>query len=442
MMKEKRASCEALVAKALKIAKALKVDEAVVALSMDNGRTTMVRRGVVDSVELHQEKAFEVTVYSQKKKGTASTTEFSETAIDSCVSKAFEIAKNAEPDPFAGLPEKKELAQEIPDLDLYYPTSVSLEAAIALTKTCEQAGFDVDKRIVNSQGASFSSHERLSVLGNSLGLMASYPTTSYSLNCLLLAEEKGQMKREYDYSVARKFEDLLSPEIVGQKAAKKALDCLGARKINTQKAPVIFSADIANSLFGAFISAISGGRVYRKSSFVLDCLGKKVLPDFVHIQEFPHKKGHMGICPFDSEGVRCRDNVFVASGVLKNYALSSYSAKKLGLSTTGNAGGVHNLVVSTSTEDLHSLCKKMEKGLLVTEVMGHGVNLVTGDYSQGASGFWVENGKIQYPVEEITIAGNLKDMLLNLVAVGSDIDKRKNIKTGSVLLEEMTISGK
>ena len=315
------------------------------------------------------------------------------------------------------------------------------EEAILFAKECEESARAFDAKIVNSEGATFSTHKRFRVYGNSQGFIGAYPSSRHSLSCTVIGKDKDSMQRDYDFTLARDYCDLDPGRAVGQRAALKTLRRLNARKMKTREASVIFSAEIAGSLFSHFIGAISGGNLYRKSSFLLDCLGKKVFPDFLQITEMPHLLKGLGSAPFDQEGVATYEHDIIRDGVLQSYVLSSYSARKLDLKSTGNAGGVHNCLISHQDKDLSDLVQAMGTGLLVTELIGHGINLTTGDYSRGAAGFWVEGGQIQYPVEEITVAGNLKDMFARLVAVGSDIEHRSNILTGSVWIDRMTIAG-
>lgn len=410
-------------------------------IGSDTGITTMVRMGNVDTLEFHQDKTLGITVYKGKQKGLVTTTDISKEAIESSLEAAAKIAEVTEADPFAGLPEEEFLAKEIPDLDLFHPWEVTPDQSIEYAKQAEDAARAFDARITNSEGATFSTHKKYRVMGNTNGFFGSCPSTRYALYCAVIAEYRDSMQRDQEYTVAHDYHDLESFTKIGEQAAKRTLQRLNARKIKTTACPVIFSFDIAGSLFASFIQAISGGNLYRKSSFLLDHLDKKVFPDFIQIEEMPHLRKGAGSAPFDHEGVLTRQREIIKDGILKSYVLSCYSARKLGLKTTGNAGGVHNLIISHGNKDQNELIKTMHKGLLVTEMMGHGVNLVSGDYSRGAFGYWIENGEIQYPVEEITIAGNLKDMFLNLVEIGNDVEKRGNIQTGSVLLENMTVAG-
>jgi len=333
------------------------------------------------------------------------------------------------------------MAKDLSDLDLYHPWDIDIDSAIELGKQCEDTARNLDSRIVNSEGASLSSHAGLHIYGNSNGFVGGYPTSRHSLSCSVIGQEGDAMQRDYWYTVGRAAADLEAAEAVGQKAAQRTLGRLGARQISTREAPILFQSDVATSLLRSFTGAIRGAALYRKSSFLLDHLDKQVFPDFVHIHENPHLLKGLGSATFDGEGVATKAKDFISDGFLKSYILGSYSARKLGMQTTGNAGGVRNLAIDPGTLDLDGLLKKMDTGLLVTEMMGHGVNMVTGDYSRGASGFWVEQGEIQHPVDEITIAGNLKQMFQQLLAVGNDEECRGNIRTGSWLIENMTIAG-
>lgn len=422
-------------------AKKMGLDAAEAGISYASGLSATVRLGTVDTIEFTEDKTLGLTVYKGKRKGSASTTDLSKEAIKSSLEAASRIAEYTEEDACAGLADKDLLARKIPDLQLYHPFDIAPEQAIHFAKECEDIARSYDPRIVNSEGATFSTHKSYRVYGNSEGFMGAYPATRHSLSCVVIAKTKDSMQRDYDYTVARDHHDLESRTKIGKHAAERTLKRLNAQKIKTCQAPVIFASEIAGGLWGNLIAAISGGNLYRKSSFLLDHLDKKIFPDFVNVIEVPHLIKGLGSSPFDLEGVVTKRHDIIKEGILKSYVLNSYSARKLGLISTGNSGGIHNLEISHSHKDLNALLKQMDKGLLVTELMGHGVNIVTGDYSRGASGFWVENGEIQYPVEEITIAGNLKDMFKNLQAIGNDIERRGSIFTGSLLLDHMMIAG-
>ncbi len=422
-------------------AKKLGATSAEAGIGIESGLSTTVRLGAVETIEFNHDKSLGLTVYIGNKKGSISSTDIRQEALQTAVAAACNIAKYSEDDPCAGLADPENLAKVIPDLDLYHPWDLSPEQAIQYTKECEDAARTLDPRICNSEGATLSTHARFKVYGNSHGFLAAYPSSSHSMSCTVIGQSGGMMQRDHDFTVSRDPKHLDSWTKVGKTAAERTLSRLAARKIKTTQAPVMIAADIAPGLIGNFIAAISGGHLYRKSSFLLDHLGKQIFPAFVQMEEMPHLIGALGSAPFDQEGVATTEHDIIRDGILKSYVLGSYSARKLGMKTTGNAGGLHNLRVSNSGIDREALIKKMHRGLIVTEMMGHGVNLVTGDYSRGAAGFWVENGEIQYSVEEITIAGNLKDIFLKLVAIGSDTEKRSNIQIGSLLIEQLTIAG-
>ncbi len=410
-------------------------------LSVDNGLSVSARLGEVETVEYHCDQSLGVTVYIGKKKGSASTNDFSNDSIKETVKAACSIASFSSEDDYAGLPDKDNLATEFPDLDKNHPWDLDAEAAIKIAIDCEDAARSYHKEINNSEGASVNSHQGISVLGNSLGFLQGYQSTRHSISCAVLGQRDDEMQRDYWYSVSRNADKLESAKAIGVKAAERTISRLGARSLSTRQCPVLYSSQVASGLIGSLIGAVSGGSLYRKSSFLLDALGTQILPEFIHIHEQPHLKMALGSANYDSEGVTTAARDIVVDGVLKGYVLSSYSARKLGMKTTGNAGGVHNLTVETSDNDFTAMLKQLDTGLLVTELMGQGVNSVTGDYSRGASGYWIENGQIQYPVDEITIAGNLKDMYKNIVSVGNDVDYRGNIRTGSILIEQMSIAG-
>ncbi|MEI7796498.1 MAG: metalloprotease PmbA, partial [Methylococcaceae bacterium] len=392
-------------------------------------------------IEHHCSQGLGVTVYFGQRKGAASTTDLSPASIKETVSAACSIARYTSEDEFSGLPDADLLATEFPDLDLYHPWDLSSEKAIELAIECENAARHYHADISNSEGASVSTHQGISVLGNSLGFLQARVASRHSLSCSVLAQRGDDMQRDYWYSVARNAAQLESAREVGIKAAERTLRRLGGRSLSPRQCPVLFSAEMAGSLLSSFIGAISGGSLYRKSTFLLDALDTQIFPDFVHIHEQPHLRGALGSASFDSEGVTTRSRDLVRDGILKDYVLSTYSAKKLGLKSTGNAGSVRNLTLTSNAGDFESMLKMLGTGLLVTELMGQGVKMMTGDYSRGAAGFWVENGVIQYPVEEITIAGNLKEMFKNMVAIGNDVDLRGNIRTGSILIEQLSIAG-
>jgi PmbA protein len=436
-----QADLEALVRMALDESKRLGASDAEVGISIDIGLSVTARLGEVETLEYQRDRGMGVTVYRGKRKGTASTADLSAHAIRETVAKAISIAGFTAEDEFAGLPEPDTIAREIPDLDLCHPWKIEPDEARDLAVACEAAALAVDKRIGNSEGATLSSHQGIRVFGNTLGFLAGYPSSMHSLSCVVVAQADGEMQRDYWYSSVRDSRDMESGESIGKQAATRALRRLNARKLSTVNAPVMFVPELARGLIGHFLSAVRGGSQYRQASFLLGAAGQQVFPSWLQISERPHIRKALGSAPFDSEGVATRDRELVQDGVLSGYILSTYSARKLGLKTTGNAGGVHNLFVKPGEDGFDALLRRMGRGLLVTELMGQGVNGVTGDYSRGAAGFWVEGGQLAYPVHEITIAGNLKDMFKSFVAVGSDVDARGGIRTGSILIDNMTIAG-
>ncbi|SFQ00907.1 microcin-processing peptidase 1. Unknown type peptidase. MEROPS family U62 [Nitrosomonas cryotolerans] len=406
------------------------------------GQTVTVRQKAVETIEYNRDKGLSVTVYIGQKRGNASTTDFSPQAINDTVSAALSIARYTAEDDCAGLADATLLAQVFPDLDLYYPWILPVEEAIQLAGACEAAAYATDKRIINSEGASVALGESQFVYANSLGFMGGYPLSRHSISCAVIAGENNTMQRDYWYSVARDTVDLESAESIGRKAGARSVARLGAKKIATCEVPVLFEAPIASSLISHFVAAVSGGNLYRKSSFLLDSLDRQVFASDIQIRELPHIKKGLASSAFDDEGVATHPRHVVENGVVKGYFLGSYSARKLGLCSTGNAGGCHNLVLENAApECFEALLKKMGTGLLVTELLGHGMNAVTGDYSRGASGYWVEGGEIRYPVEEITIAGNMKEMLLGIIAVGDDVVVHGSKQSGSILIERMTVAG-
>ena len=411
--------------------------------SVSQGLSVSVRLREVDTLEYQRDRGLSLTVYFGKRKGSASTADLAGSAVRETVEKACAIARYTAEDPYAGLVEPEALAREIPDLDLDHPWDLTPERAIELARECEAAGLAVDPRLANSEGAAVSSQRQTGVYGNSLGFLAGYSATSHSVSCTLIAEAGEDMQRDYWFTVARDPADLEAAAGIGRTAGERALARLGARRLTTRKVPVAFTPDMARGLFRHFVGAISGTSQYRKSSFLLNAAGEQIFPAFLQMAERPHLPKGLASSPFDQEGAATRDRELVRDGVLGGYVLGSYSARRLGLKTTGNAGGIHNLIVG-GTEgalDRQAFLRRLGTGLLVTELMGQGVNGVTGDYSRGASGFWVEQGAIAYPVHEITIAGNLKPMYRHIVALGDDVDVRGGIRTGSVLLDEMTVAG-
>lgn len=406
------------------------------------GQTVTVRQDAVETIEYNRDKGLSVTVYIGQKRGHASTSDFSPQAIGDTVAAALSIARYTADDNCAGLAEAELLAKNYPSLNLYYPWQISVEEAIELAKSCEQAAYAADKRITNSEGATISVSESQFIYANSLGFMGGYPLSRHSISCAVIAGQGDSKQRDYWYSVARDAADLETVQSIGQKAGKRSAARLGARKIDTCEVPVLFEAPVASGLIGHFASAVSGSNLYRKSSFLLDSIGQQVFAPDIQILEHPHLHKGLASGPFDDDGVATIDRNIVENGTVQGYFLGSYSARKLGMRTTGNAGGTHNLIMQNAAPmSFDALLKKMGTGLLVTELLGHGINAVTGDYSRGASGFWVENGAISYPVEEITVAGNLKDMFRNIVAIGSDVIVRGSKQCGSILVDRMTVAG-
>ncbi len=415
---------------------------AEVGVTKVSGLSVSTRLQEIENVEFTNDGALGISVYLGQQKGNASTSDLSEEAIKNTVEAALAIAKYTSPDDCTGLADKELMAFEAPDLALYHGASVDVEQATKLALEAEKAALEYDAKIVNSNGASFNSHTGVRVYGNTHGMLQSYLSSRYSLSCSVIGGELDQLENDYEYTVSREFDALSSADWVGQNCAKKVIARLNPQKLTTREVPVIFLNDVATGLISHLTGAISGGSLYRKSSFLLDQLGKQVLPDWFQISERPHLLKRLASTPFDSEGVRTRDLEIIQDGVLQTYLLTSYSGRKMGMQSTGHAGGIHNWLVKPNlTGGLTALLRQMGTGLLVTDVMGQGVNIVTGDYSRGAAGFWVENGEIQYPVAEITIAGQLQDMLKNIVAVADDIEHRSNIQTGSILLDKMKISG-
>ncbi len=410
------------------------------------GQAVTVRHGEVETIEYNRDKGLGITVYIGQKRGNASTSDFSPQAVRDTVDAALSIARYTADDNCSGLPEADSLAREFPDLDLYHPWDLPVEQAIALATECEQYALDTDSRINNSEGATVNVHESQFVFANSLGFIAGYPTSRHSVSCAVIAEQDDAMERDYWYSVARNAGDLLSVQQVGRIAAERTVRRLGARQIKTMQVPVLFEPGVAVSLLGHLVGAVSGSSLYRKATFLLDQLDKPVFASHINISDIPDIPRGLASSPFDDEGVKTVSRNIVEDGVLRGYFLGSYSARKLGLHTTGNAGGNHNLILKPSGIvsgglDFAGMLKTMSRGLLVTELLGQGVNSITGDYSRGAAGFWVENGEIQYPVHEVTIAGNLKDMYRNIVAVGNDVLVQGSRQCGSILVEGMTVAG-
>lgn len=412
-----------------------------VAVSTSQSLSVTVRQQAVETLEFNRDQGFGITLYVGNKKASASTTSTDPNAISETVASALEIAKHTSEDTCAGLAEASLMAKDLPDLDLYHPWDISADQAIEKLITCEASAFAVDKRIINSDGASFNTWRGCRVYGNSHGFIGGYTSTSHSMSCMMIAEAQGQMQRDYWYDVGLSSTSLADPTLIGTKAGQRTVERLGAKPISTCEVPVLFEAEVAASLFGHLLGAISGGSLYRKSSFLEGAIGKQLFPSWLSINEQPRLKSMLYSATFDDDGLATYDKSIITDGILATYLLSVYSGRKLKLPSTANAGGCHNVFVSHGENDLKALLKKMDRGLLVTELMGSGVNLVTGDYSRGAAGFWVEHGEIQYPVQEITIAGNLKDIFTQIVDIGSDINHKRNIKTGSVLIEKMAVAG-
>lgn len=432
---------EALVERVLAEARSQGATAAEAGVSFDAGLAVTVRLGEVETLEFNRDRGLGVTVYFGQRKGSASTSDWSDAAVRETVQAACSIARYTGEDSCAGLADAALMARDIPDLSLCHPWELTPEAAIALARSCEDAARSHDPRIDNSEGASVTSHQGLSVYGNSHGFLGGYPSTRHSISCAVIARDEQGMQRDYWYTVARDPEDMEAAEAVGRRAGERTVRRLGARRLGTRQAPVLFAPELATGILGHLVAAVRGGKLYRRASFLLDHAGRQIFPAFVRIDEQPHLPKALGSAPFDSEGVATRPSDLVREGVLQRYVLDSYSARRLGLQTTANAGGVHNLIIEPGERDFPAMLAEMGTGLLVTELMGQGINYVTGDYSRGAAGFWVEGGEIQYPVQEITIAGNLKEMFQGIVAVGNDVETRGSIRSGSLLVERMTIAG-
>jgi PmbA protein len=433
---------ESIIERALDEARARGASQAEAAVSQDTGLSVGVRLGEVETLEHQRDRSMGITVYFGQRKGSASTADFSPDAVRATVAKACSIARFTAEDACSGLADAALMARAPASLDLAHPWNITADRAIEIAKSCEAAALAFDPRINNSEGASLGTHQGLHVYGNTHGFVGGYPTTSHSLSCVVLAGTGEEMQRDYWYSSSRDWRELEPAEAIGRESARRTIARLGPRRLTTRRAPVLFVPEVARGLIGHFTGAIRGSSQYRQSSFLLNSVGQQVFPPGFSIAERPHIPKAMGSAPFDEEGVATRDRELVADGILTGYILSSYSARKLGLETTGNAGGAHNLLVKPSLAGgMEALLSRLGTGLLVTELMGQGVNMVTGDYSRGAAGFWVENGSVQYPVAEITIAGNLREMLLGIAAVGDDVDTRGGTRVGSILLPEMTIAG-
>ncbi|MFZ5522981.1 MAG: metalloprotease PmbA [Pseudomonadota bacterium] len=420
---------------------------ASVEVSEGFGQGVTVRHGEVETIEYNRDKGLSITAYIGRQRGNASTSDFSPKAVRDTVDAALSIARYTASDDCSGLPDDDMLARDCPDLDLYHPWNLPVDEAIPLAKECEQSALDADQRISNSEGATVNVHEAQFVHANSLGFIGGYSSSRHSVSCAVIAGRDDAMERDYWYSVARDAREIIDVHQIGRIAAERTVRRLNARQLDTMQVPVLFEAPVAASLLGHFAGAVSGSSLYRKSSFLLDHLDKTVFAPHIHIEDVPDIRKGLGSSPFDDEGVRVQRRAIVENGVLRGYFLGSYSARKLGMRTTGNAGGNHNLILKSASAqsaapDCAGLLKQMGRGLLVTELLGHGINPVTGDYSRGAAGFWVEHGEIQYPVHEITIAGNLKDMFRNIAAVGNDVLVQGSRQCGSILVEGMTVAGR
>jgi PmbA protein len=436
-----QAELESIVARALEEARRGGADQAEAGVAVDGGLSVTVRLGEVETIEYQRDRSMGITVYVGGRKGSASTADLAWGPVAETVHKALSIARFTARDEFAGLADAELMARDVPDLDLCHPWDLDAEAAIELARECEAAALGVDPRVANSEGSSVTTHRGQRVYGNSHGFVGGYPQTSHSVSCVVLAQDGEDMQRDYWYDTARDAAALQAVDDIGRRAAQRALERLGARKLPTRRAPVLFVAELARGLLGHFVSAIRGGAQYRKSSFLLGAAGEQLFPSWLGLRERPHLPRALGSAPFDNDGVATRERLLVDAGVLQGYVLDAYSARKLGLATTGNAGGVHNLEVEGGEGDFAALLARLGTGLVVTELMGQGVNAVTGDYSRGAAGLWVEGGEPVHAVHEVTIAGNLREMYRGIVAVGADTDLRGGIRTGSILLGEMTIAG-
>ncbi len=439
--RERLQSLSAIAERLLDRARAAGATQAEVSCNEDSGLSVNVRMGEVETVEATRDRGIGVTVYFGKRKGSASTADLRDASLEATVAQACAIAKHTEEDPASGLADAALMATTQREFDTWHPSAFDADRAIDIALASEAAGRDLDARIGNSDGASMNANASLGVYANSHGFLGAERSSSYSIGCALIAGEGDAMQRDSWYSVALAREDLEAPDAIGRKAARRTLDRLDPRQLPTGDVPVLFAAEMARSLIGSYIGAVSGGALYRKASFLLDSAGTRVFPDWFGIDEDPFLARGFRSAAFDAEGVATRESPLVHGGVVQRYVLGSYSARKLGLQSTANAGGVHNLQVKANAGDLASLVRGMDRGLLVTELMGQGVNAVTGDYSRGAAGFWVEDGEIAYPVDGVTIAGKLRDMFAAIEAVGSDVDPRSHLRTGSILVGRMTVAG-
>jgi PmbA protein len=434
-------SLKAVAAQAVALARRHGSDQAEVGVSYEEGLSVSVRMGELESVERQRDRGLAITVYRDKRKGSASTTDFSATSIEETVRKAISIGSFTTADEYAGLADAELMAKDPQDLKLYFPWEVDVDRATELALRSENAARSLDARIANSEGASVSSGVGQRVYANSHGFVGSYPTSTHSMSCSVLAKTGDSLERDYWYTVSRHPDDMETPEEVGEEAARRAVQRLDARTLSTRKVPVLYPAELAKGLFGHLVAAVRGTAQYRRASFLLDAAGQQILPKFIDIEEDPWIPRALASAPFDAEGVQTRQRRIVEHGVLQGYVLSSYSARRLGLTTTGNAGGVHNLLVKPTAGTLEDLIKDCDEAFVVGELLGQGVNTVTGDYSRGAAGFWVERGEIVHPVHEVTIAGNLKDLFREIQAIGSDIDSRGTVRCGAVRVDGLTLAG-
>ncbi len=434
-------SLKNIISDTLKTAQSLGATQAEVGLSVSQGLSVATRMRAVETIEHQQDNGLGISVYFGQHKGNANTSNLDAEAIRKTVEAACNIAKYTSDDPCTGLADADLMATDIKELDLFHPWDITPEAVIELALECEAAALDYDARIVNSDGASVDMNAGMSVYGNTHGFLQSQQKTRHSISCSVVGESEGNMQRDYWYDVSRNSDQLATACSVGKKAAERTVKRLDARKLKTQQSPILLVPEMARGLVSHFTSAIGGSAQYRKASFLLDSVDTQVFPEFLQLVEHPFEPQALGSANYDGEGVAVAQGALVSDGVIQNYLLDSYAARKLGLQSTGHASGVHNLAVSSTGKSFVDCLKTMHQGLLVTELMGHGVNNVTGDYSRGAAGFWVDNGEIQYPVEEITIAANLRDMFMGIVEVGKDVDRRGNIFTGSILINNMTIAG-
>ena len=428
--------------KALKYAKSLGANEASVGFADGEGFSVTARNRAIETVQDYKDQSFSITVYLDKSVGSASSNNLSESAIKATIDKAFSLSSLTATDDCNGLADKERMAPGAKDLDLYFPWNLDIKEAETMAIECEASALEYDDKVINSEGATVGSYVNQSLYANSHGFSGETKSTGHSISCTAIASDNGLMEMDYDYTSARHYKDLQDHKEIGSLAAKQALGHLGSKKIKTTKAPVVFSPRVSSSLISHLMTAISGSSLYRNASFLVDSKDKKICPEFISIREEPHLKRGFSSCYFDAEGVETVPRCIVENGVLKGYLLSSYSARRLGLGTTGNAGGHHNLIVEpTADENLESMIKNIDSGFLVTGLIGYGVNIVNGDYSRGANGFWIENGEIAYPVSEVTVAGNLKDMLMRINTIGNDPEKKGSIFSGSILIDDLMIAG-